>query len=366
MIENIKTIFKYGLVLICILLIVFKTQKKDVKPHQNLIIQEILDEYSDSLKIKRFGIGCLVKHNGKTESYAIGIAGDSIKMTPNKVFTIGSLTKTFTSVLIMQEVEKGTISLTDSLYLFFPKELVKNDNIDLNITIEQLLRHRSGLGEVIVDTIANRCIANPYDEYNHSFLFTKIPKPLNKPNEKFKYTNTNYILLGYILENINNKSYEDILYERIFKPTKMNNSHGYYSPAIENSAHPMFEGEDFKDYMFYKYYKNYGFSAGSIASTLNDLKLFFENLYEQETLLKKETFNKMIDSETSYGLGIQIFHKGENNTIYLGHAGDDFSFKLRNYYNPENGDLIIVFSNHYDDPFTYKIAKRIIDTLEAK
>jgi len=354
---------KYLLIAICILTVGCKSQKITPQSETKPIIPSIINKYQDSLKLKRFGIGALVRHNNVTETHAIGIAGDSIEMTPDKVFNIGSLTKTLTAVLILQEVEKGTITLSDSLIDYFPPELIENKKIDLNITIEQLLRHKSGLGEVVIDDHVNLSKINPYYEYNHINLFKKIPEALDEPGERYRYSNSGYILLGYILEVVNNKAYEDIVEERIFKPAQMNNSYGYYSPTIKNSAHPMFDGYDYKEGTFYHMYKHYSFSAGGIASTLDDLKLFFINLYEKETFIKKETFNKMINSDitSGYGLGIQIFHKlkGEK-TLIFGHGGDNFSFKLRNYYNPETKDLVIVFSNQYKDSFTNKIAVELL------
>ena len=354
---------KYLLILVCILTISCRSQNINHQSEQKLIIPSILNNYKDSLKLKRFGIAALVRKNNKTETYSIGIAGDSIEMTPDKVFNIGSLTKTFTSVLIMQEVEKGTISLSDSLSIYFPRTLINNDNIDMNITIEQLLRHRSGLGEVLVDSMANNSLGNPYYEISNTSIFNKIPKKLNVAGEKYLYNNTGYLLLGYILEYVNNKTYHNLLEERIFKPAKMNNSYAYYSPSIENVAHPMFDGIDYSDEIFYNFYRNLSFSAGGIASTLNDLELFFMNLYEKQIFLKKETFNKMIDSNTAYGLGIELYHTGKNKKLLLiGHDGDNFTFSTRNYYNTETGDLVIAFSNLYGDPYIDKI----IDLLAKK
>jgi len=357
---------KLLLIIICLNFIGCKAQKNNKQIAQNKIIPNILNKYKDSLQSKRFGIGALVRHNDRNETYALGIAGDSLEMTNDKIFNIGSLTKTFTAVLVMQEIEKGQLSLSDSLHIFFPKELVSNENVNLDITIEQLLRHRSGLGEVNSAENANSSIFNPYNEFSRGNIYDKIPKPLNLPGERYSYKNTNYILLGYILELANNKEYRDILEERIFKPAGMKNSYSYYSPLLENSAHPMDDGEDYAGYTFYNHYKNLSFSAGGIASTLNDLQLFFENLYEKETFIKKETFKTMVNTETSYGLGIEVMTKGKNKDKFYGHGGDNFSFKLRNYYNPINRDLIIVFSNQQKDPFTLEIAEQLINTIMKK
>ncbi|OYQ31967.1 hypothetical protein CHU92_15095 [Flavobacterium cyanobacteriorum] len=329
------------------------------------VLPEIMNDYKDSVNTKKFGISALLQQNGVTSTYSIGFAGDSILMTPEKIFNIGSLTKTFTAVLIMQEVEKGNLKLSDTIGTFFP--IHKNKNVDGTITIEQLLRHESGLAEVVIDTLINNAVRNPFNEYNNINLFYKIPAPKNRPGEKYGYCNTNYILLGYILEIGNDRPYQDLLQERIFNPANMKNSYAYYSKSLVNTAHPMFRGKDLNEEVYFYYYKNYAFSAGGISSTLYDLESFFNNLFNKNTFLKKETLNMMMVTNSEYGLGIEKYDLKLNSNkraILYGHSGDNFSYKIRNFYNPLTGNLIIVFSNHFDDPYTGKIIYKIVKTIE--
>lgn len=354
---------RYILIVTALVLAGCSSSKKSILGKN--ILTEIMDVYKDSVNNKKFGIGALVQQNGKTSTYAIGWAGDSILMTPYKIFNIASLTKTFTAVLIMQEVEKGNIKRSDTIGTYFPVH--ENNNVNPAITIEQLLRHESGLGEVIVDTIVNDAVGNPYNEYNYNNLFYKIPAPLSQTGKKYSYCNTNYILLGYILELSNDKPYQDLLQERIFNPANMNHSYAYYSKSLGNTAHPMFRGADYNDEVFFHFYKNYAFSAGGISSTLHDLQLFFNHLYIKETFLKRETLNMMMKTEGEYGLGIEKYNLKVNENEYVtiyGHSGDSFSYKLRNFYNPLNNNLIIVFSNHYRDPYTGKIVYQILKAIE--
>lgn len=323
---------------------------------QNSFKNAIL-KYKDSITAKNYGLVGLHKKNNKVEKIAIGIATSDEKMTTDKVFNIGSLTKTFTAVLTLQEVEKGNIKLSDSLKKYFPLDFCKNENVDLDITIEQLLCHRSGLGEIVVDTLVNQASADPYFEYNYTFLFNKIPKPISKPNTTYKYCNTNYILLGYILELVNDKPYSEILRERIFSPCNMTNSYSYYSKNIKNVAHPMFKGDDLSDTVFFRYYQNFGFSAGGISSDLDDLNQFFTNLYNYK-LISKKSFDQMTDFGTGkYGLGLEKYMI--NNEIYYGHAGDNLSFSVRNYYNPKTKDLYILMVNQFNGSYISKAVSEI-------
>lgn len=323
------------------------------------ILEEKMKIYEDSLNSKNYGMTGLFENSKGIEKFAIGKSSINEKMTENKVFNIGSLTKTFTAVLILQEVEKGNLKLTDSLITFFPKELCSNKNVNLNITLEELLRHRSGLGEVLVDSLLNKASSNPYFSYNYSFLFNNIPKPTSEQNTEFKYSNTNYILLGYILEVLNDKPYGEILRERIFEPYKMTNSYSYYSRNIKNVTHPMLKGNDLSEGTFFKYYQSYAFSAGGISSNTDDLLIFFNALYNFK-LISKDSFKKMTTfGKEGFGMGMQefIFNKKQ----YIGHGGDNLSFKIRNFYNPETKDILILMANQYGDKYIMKIAKKILN-----
>src|SRR5690606_1645926 len=112
-------------------------------------------------------VGFYRDREGVVHTAAAGWAAPGEKMTADRIFNIGSLTKTFTAVLILQEIEKGNLRLTDTIGRFFRPDEVNTRHLDLTITIENLLRHTSGLGELIVDTIVNDCFMNPYCPYNN-------------------------------------------------------------------------------------------------------------------------------------------------------------------------------------------------------
>ena len=323
--------------------------------------QEILNVYSDSIQLKKYGIVNLTKHQNKIHKSQIGWSSKTEKMTSDKIFNIGSLTKMFTSILILQEIENGKLKLNDTIGAFF----TENKNVDTKITIEQLLRHRSGLGEIVVDSILNNSFGDYEYIYNHTFLYNDIPNKQFNRGEKYLYTNTNYQLLGYILEIINDKPYSKIVEERIFEPCKMKNSYTYFSKTLKNIAHPMYNGEDLLEQLNYRFYYNLAFSAGCISSNLNDLELFFTSLYETSNLISKETFTKMIEFQDNYGLGIEKIKVSSNKEYYLiGHSGDNISFKIRNLYNPKTKDLIITISNQMGEKYIGKINNRIINLLE--
>jgi len=185
---------------------------------QNLQLQ--LNKYNPYLKELNQGIGVLVTKNGKTTTANIG----NYNFNEHTVFNIGSATKKMTAILILQEVEKGTLKLSDSIGTY----LQPIKNVDNKLTIETLLRHRSGLGEIVGRNFEKEFYDKKDNFYNSNFL-DKIPENNPKKIGKYSYCNTNYILLGHILEKVNDKTYFDLLQDRIFTPCNMLASYPYVS-----------------------------------------------------------------------------------------------------------------------------------------
>ena len=285
-------------------------------------------KYNSILKEQNKGIAILVKKNNKIESTSLG----NFNLSENSVFNIGSATKTFTAILIMQELEKGNLRLTDSIGSY----LTPIQNVDGDLLIKELLSHESGLDEVIGRNILDIFYAKNDSIYSESLL-NHIEKSEAETKGKFDYCNTNYLLLGKILEKITDQSYFDLLRERIFIPLQMNNTYPYVHKNLPNLARPYHDNTDVTEYLDYRFFANIANSAGSIASTLIDMEKFYSSLFETEILLRKETVKMMMESgNEAYGLG--VFKNEINNQVYYGHGGN-------NSYNPITKDMYLMFSN---------------------
>ncbi len=332
---------------------------------QRDVLKQIFDSKKAHFDSLDYGIVGLYKDvQGAIHKSVLGYAAPRVKMTADRVFNIGSLTKTFTAVLILQEVEKGTLHLADTLGKFFDPELVNTQNIDPGISVENLLRHTSGLGEVIIDTIVNECFMNPYCDYNNPVQFNHIPSPVSKKNERYEYCNTNYILLGNILEQLNDKPYADLVRERVFAPCGMKNAFTYFSKSIPHAAHPVYEGEDLFEFANFRFYACYGFSAGGLASDIDGLSRFFDCLYSGKLFEHRETLDLMTSFNNKIGIGLTLLEiPGKTTTRYYGHDGDNLSFKCRNYYNPDTKEQLIFLVNQYGEKELFKITNEILREL---
>jgi D-alanyl-D-alanine carboxypeptidase len=130
----------------------------------------------------------------------------------NSLYRIGSITKSFTAVLIFQQIEKGRLSQDSKLAEFFPQ--FPNAG---KITIGQMLQHRSGLANVTDDTAYLQWNTKPQSKEQLLQRMVKAGTSF-EPDAKSAYSNTNYILLGLILEKLTGKSYADLVQTNIAAP----------------------------------------------------------------------------------------------------------------------------------------------------
>lgn len=157
-----------------------------------------------------------------TSSLGIGNLATQAPINPNMHFRIGSITKTFTGTVILQLVDQGKLKLDDPVSKYQPQ--VPNGG---NITIRELLDMRSGLYNYSEDPgFGNTLLKNPQKVWTPKELLaiSFSHPPYFPPGKDFHYSNTNYIILGQIIEQIAGQPVENEFQQRIFKPLGMNNS----------------------------------------------------------------------------------------------------------------------------------------------
>ncbi|GAA3612408.1 serine hydrolase domain-containing protein [Flavivirga amylovorans] len=269
---------------------------------------------------------------------------DSKLATIAAKYRIGSITKTFTATLIFQLVDEGKIKLEDKLSVYFPK--VANAS---NITIAHLLNHSSGLFDITNDENFQTWMLEPATQAE---MLPRIIKHdvVFQPGEKHEYSNSNYVLLGYILEKIESKSYKEILKERVVDKLHLKNT--YYGSFIDIVS---------KECLSY-YYENARWNeksqtdmsvpggAGSIVSNPSDLVVFIDALFHDK-LMSKESFALMTRIENEYGSG--IFSMKKNGITFFGHNGGIDSFLSMLIYIPKLEIAIALNTNALDfDPMS--------------
>ena len=241
-------------------------------------------------------------------------------------------------------MENGNLKLSDSIGLY----LSPIKNIEGSLTIAQLLSQESGLDEVVEANILDAFFKRDESVYDQNLLDKAEP---HKPEKvgTFQYRNTNYLLLGKILESITDQYYFDLLRERIFKPLELKKTYAYLHKNIKDLATPTHNSKDVSKYIDHRFYGDIPHAAGSIASTLADMEKFYVALFETEKLIKKQTLDLMLSSGNDiYGLG--LFKMKYKDKVFFGHGGNNFGYSFSNAYDPESKALYLVYSNNVSIP----------------
>ncbi len=287
------------------------------------------------------GMGSIsIFQNGK-EVYAnsIGYADieNEIKPDKNTKYRIGSITKTFTATLIMQLVDEQKLGLDTYLSTYFPE--IPNAS---KITIEHLLRHRSGLFNLTEDEDFLTWMILP--NTREQMLERLVKRKVNfEPGAKTRYSNTNYLLLSYIAEEIEGKPYSEILHARVIKPLGLKRTaYGKKINSKNNEALSYVLKEDNWNMVKNETHMSVPIGAGAIVSTPTELNIFYENLFSGR-LVTKISLDKMIDISKGMGMGIS----GETffNKQAYGHNGGIDGFQSLTLYLPEEKIAVSYIGN---------------------
>jgi D-alanyl-D-alanine carboxypeptidase len=317
-------------------------------------LQAALDEDVNLRRVP--GLQVFVRtSDGKTWSGTSGTTDLARKnlMQRDDVIRIGSTTKTFTAVLILKLVEQGRLSLDDSIAKWFPT--VPNAEA---ITVRDLLNHSSGIPEIIQKGLMKSVIPSTYWTRDELLQLIASDKLLFTPGTKFEYSNSNFILLGFILEDVTGKIALQLLHEQILDPLNLKNT--YFIP-YEPAPARLVTGFD-RDLAKIPgmleiapdntSWATLAFTSGAIASTADDLGVFFDNLSAGKLLSpammeEMKTFipasNPGLDAQTGSGLGLMRFEVGGQELI--GHVGEFMGSSSIAVYSPDKGYTIAITCN---------------------
>lgn len=281
----------------------------------------------------------LVAKDGKPvfrKGYGVANVEWDIPNTPDTKFRLGSITKQFTGMAILQLAEAGKLKLDDPANKYYPEAPAAWEKI----TIHHLLTHTSGIPSYT--SIPNFFRDKARDPLKPAEIVKLTQdQPLEfGPGEKMKYSNSGYVLLGHIIEKASGQEYAAYLRKNIFDPLGMKDS-GYdtqkailkkrasgYSPDVTNA--PYLD-------------MSLPHAAGSLYSTVDDLLIWDQALYAGK-LISKESYEKMFTPvKNDYAYGWVVRTRGGHKEI--GHGGGIHGFNTSFLRFPEDRLTVIVFSN---------------------
>ena len=258
---------------------------------------------------------------------------------------VGSASKTFVAVVVMQMVQEGKVGLDEPIETYLPG-LIKGEGVDgSKITVRQLLQHTSGLPDFDETLFGTTDVF----QYRHHYvtprdvLDSALSKPAQfEPGTQWKYTNTNYIVLGMLIERVSQRPVGEQIDERIVK--KLGLSHTYFpAPGEEKirGTHPRgyhlsAEGklEDITEMD-----PTWGWAAGAMVSTPSELNTFFQAVFDGRLLTQAsiQEMKKGVDIGSGgrvYGLGLIGTPLSCGGTAW-GHGGDIAGYHTRGGVGPD-------------------------------
>lgn len=246
-----------------------------------------------------------------------------IPATTDTRYRIGSITKMFTATMVFQLIEEGKLSLTTPLARFYPE--IPNAE---KITIGNLLNHSSGLFNFTNDTTYAKKLDK---KVTHEELLAAFKvKPVFEPGAKHEYSNTNYVLLGYIVEKLDKKAYPAALKTRITSKIGLKNT--YYGGKIN----PL--NKEANSYQWTGSWEpatetdmSIPAGAGALVSTPSDLVKFIDALFNGK-LVNAKSLTSMKTLQGGYGMAMFKFPFYERQSF--GHTGGIDGFQSIVAYYP--------------------------------
>jgi D-alanyl-D-alanine carboxypeptidase len=282
----------------------------------------------------------------------------------NQSFHSASIGKVFCATLVMMAIEEGKISLNSKVYNLFEEgkldHLFNYKSVDYQkeVTIEHLLGHTSGVNDYFEGKTFDhpKFMSTLVKQKDHIYTpdelldFTKkYQKAVGKPGQKFLYSDTGYLLLGFILEKIYDKTYANLLKANIYEPLGLKNTalcfhDEKFTPHL--LAPILFKGVD----MHLANSLSCDYAGGGLQTTTNDLALFLKGLFSGK-LINKQSLKLMMKPRNSfhgimrYGLGMieiefsRIMPWMRNYPKLYGGLG---SLSVHAFYDPKNDDVYII------------------------
>lgn len=320
-------------------IIFFLSQKAAYTQSISEKLDTLLSTYAQQYK---FNGSVLVAKKGKVlleKGYGFKNATNKLPNEATTVFQIGSVTKQFTAALILKLQEQGKLKVTDKLSKYFP-DYPKADSI----TLYNLLTHTSGIYNYTNDSrFMNSKAIKPQSRETMIALFKN--KPLDfSPGTQYRYSNSGYMLLGYIVEDITRKPWEKVMRAFILSPLQMKQSGFDFAGLISKDKATGYFALDAKgNQPATTVDSTVAYSAGSLYASVGDLYKWERSIYSNK-ILKKESWNQAFTPNLEkYGFGWIIDSLYGKKIIW--HNGGIYGFNSHLLRFPDDGLVIVLLSN---------------------
>jgi D-alanyl-D-alanine carboxypeptidase len=231
---------------------------------------------------------------------ASGVARDGVtRLDGDSPFAIASITKTFTAAVVLQLVEEGRLSLQDRV-----TDLLPGVRVPPGVTVAELLRHTSGIADIL-PTLRDPLNADIERTWTPAEVAEKVAGPWFAPGRSWAYSNTNFVLLGMIVERVGRQPFGVQLHDRLLRPLGLSHT----GVLLSRGAPPL---------MARSWASAFG-TAGSMYASAHDLLAWGDALYRGRVLAPSSLRRMLAFERHDYGMAVETIHVGA--LTGYGHSG---------------------------------------------
>ncbi len=332
-------------------------------------IENFINEQMNEGKIP--GMSVVIVQNDKTilkKGFGYADLQSNKKVTSDTLFELGSNSKAFTALGVLKLEQDGLININEPITKYIPWLIMKYNDKEVQITIEQFLHHTSGVPS---STIVNIPVSNDRDAIEKTVRTLIGIELTSNPGDNFQYATINYDVLGLLIEQVTGKKYEDYIKENVLTPIGLRNTY-MYKDKIKNDN--MAKGYKL-GFAKPRYYKAPQYSgnkpAGYIISNAEDMAKW---LKIQMNALETSSFDsKLIKNSHMPNSSIQPFGDGLtyadgwfiNNRSEIFHSGSNPNYSSYIIFKPQEKIGVAVLCN-IKSCYTSEIAKGIFNMVQGK
>jgi CubicO group peptidase (beta-lactamase class C family) len=292
----------------------------DLPAENGAALQQAVDRAREALGLMALTVGLAV--DGRTYwAGASGVALDGVTaLDGDSPFAIASITKTFTAALVMQLVERGRLSLDQEVAPLLPGVAVP-----ARVTVRQLLGHTSGIADLLAPMRAPM-EEQPRRRFSGEEVLAHLGNPWFAPGASYGYSNSNYVLLGLVLERIYDRPFEDIVRRHLLRPLDLDETGVLLTRGAPQLMTPSWASA-------------FG-TSGDMYSSASDLLEWGTALYGGR-VLDAETLQEMVEfNRDDYGLGTELIHLRKSTGV--GHTGLLRGYTSMLVHLPREGITLVV------------------------
>ncbi len=346
---------------------------QSVNPELASILDFTLDSMHTEVPAKSLS-AAIVFSDGSVWKNVEGISSETplVNVTTEDTYLIGSIVKTITSGCILQLHDEGVLSIEDSIHEWLPPI----EYVNPNITIRQLLQHKSGLYDVLSNPALQPVMLGNVSQIwtAEQVLNQYLLAPINNPGGSWSYCNTNYFLLGMIIEAATGNPFYVEFRNRFFTPLGLST---FGIPAFEEFDQPVAHvwmdlfgsGQTQDAHFFYSQYlslNSIAGAAGGYYATPEDVSKWMWQ-YMRGNLLQPATLDDAKNTVIALGLPNIGYGLGLNKKTFAGHVGyghgGDLAYSASSWYFPDF-DLSITVCGNDADVISWELIPVVEELLE--